>query len=153
MAGRPLVRILVAGLLLLSVAGMAVDYAASADERTVYPSEEHLEEHYERFHGQEVRVWLVVAEVGDGQFSGGGWQVRVDPVPASVDEGDSVQVVGTARPGTVIEARELFVTERTNKHYMYAVSAIAVLLTAAVTLRHWRPSVGRLALVPRREDP
>lgn len=153
MADRPVLRVVLRAVLVLAclslvVAG-TVDYADRVDDATRYPSADALETDYERYLDEEIRVWLRIEAVGNGVVRGSGWTVRLDAVPDGLDEGDSVQVVGTAHPDRTIEARELFVTHRENKLYMYGASALAVLLTVAAVLWHWRASPDRLALVAR----
>lgn len=149
MTDRVAPRIALAVVLLCVIGGFAVDYAATADDATVYPTSTELAESYERFHGERIVIWVRVSSVSDGQFTGSSWTVETTSVPPAVDVGDSVEIAGMARPGHVVEADRIVVTDTANRHYMLGVSALALLGTGLFVLSRWRPSRERWVLVPR----
>jgi len=150
MRERPVVRALLIVCLLAFVGWGLVDYAAGMDARSAYPTDRELSENFRAHHGEAVDTWVTVAERRDGAFvTAEGWVVTADRLPSSLDAGDGVQVYGTARPGPRIAAERLVVTDRRNRQYMFAVSALGLVLAVGATLRYWRPALGDGYLVPR----
>ena len=152
MTDRVVRRIALAVVLLCVIGVSAVDYAATADERSVYPTAAELADAYDEYHGERIVVWVRVASVSDGQFAGGEWTVRAESVPSAVDVGDSVEVAGVARPGRVVVAERIVVTDARNRGYMFAVSALALVGTTLFLFSRWRISREQWALVPRDGD-
>lgn len=150
MRERPVVRGLLIACLLAFVGWGLVDYAAGMDARYAYPTDRELSEDFPASHGEAVDTWVTVAERRDGAFvTEEGWVITAESLPPSLDTGDSVQVSGTARPGPRIAAERLVVTDRRNRQYMFAVSALGLCLAVGATLRDWRPALGSMYLVPR----
>jgi hypothetical protein len=150
MPERPVVRGLLIACLLAFVGWGLVDYAAGMDARYAYPTDRELSEDFAAHHGEAVDTWVTVAERRDGAFvTDEGWVVTADRLPPSLNAGDGVQVHGTARPGPRIAAERLVVTDRRNRLYMLAVSALGLVLAVGATLRYWRPALGSGYLVPR----
>jgi len=149
-------RALLSVVLVAALAAMAVHYGAVAESHDRYPSADALAGDYEAHVGDRVFMWTTVIAV-DGRTLA----VRSDPAetvvldvtpaPAGVEPGDVVQVYGTLEPDHRVDAHRVVVSERGNRRSMFAVSALAVLLTAGHVLREWTVDWRDLALVPRGE--
>lgn len=152
---RPLVRLAVVACCLLAAGWLAVDYAATADDRGTYPSDRELAAEFGAHHGEEVYLWLEVTRVTDdgfvGTFGAVDTRVAVTGVDPGTDVGpnDQVQVYGVARPDHRIAAERVVVSHGEDRRYMLVVSGLAGLWTFGFVLRYWRPDPGIGAFTPR----
>lgn len=144
-------RLLAAAILFGLVLGMVGHYAAGADQHaTVDRSYERLESPAEHV-GETVSVWGTVEEGGGEalavRIEDASWTV-VGAAPTA-SAGDVVQVRGTVRPGREIAAERVVVSDRDRRAVMFAVSALAALLTLGHFLRSWTLAPRAVAFVPR----
>lgn len=137
---RPVVRVVVVCLLLAFVGWTLAGYAAAEGEQSRYPTNEALSSDFSAHHGEAVEVWVTVeATTTDGFRATNGCVVTGD-IPATLAPGDAVQVYGVARPGPRIAAERVAVSTPANRRYMFGVSVLAIVMTVALGLRHWRPT-------------
>ncbi|WP_256298614.1 hypothetical protein [Haloarchaeobius salinus] len=152
---RPVVRLLVIVCCLVAAGGLAVDYAAHADDRGTYPSDRELAADFDSYTGEQVFLWLDVTRVTDdglvGTFGPDDTAVTVTGADAGGDVGanDQVQVYGVARPDHRIVADRVVVSHGENRMYMFVASALAAVWALGFLLLYWRPDVARGVLTPR----
>jgi hypothetical protein len=148
-------RALAALVLVAAVAGLGVEYAATAPDRGPYPAERAVAADYDAHVGERIALWATVRAVGpDGiVVASDAGRLTVVGSEARVTPGDEVQVVGRLRPERRLVADRTVVSRAPERRYMFAVSALAALIAVGWTLARWRPDPDRLALVARDRDP
>jgi|APHM01.1.fsa_nt_gi hypothetical protein len=149
-------------LAVLALAGMVTHYPQVADDHTPYTQDAELAEDYDAHLGDETYFWAEVTAVESDRIRVDNYAIDVwvytDDPPPGLSPGDIVQVAGTVRSDHRIDASRVVASPRANRRYMFAVSGLAALLVAGLTLRHWRVDLRTLTVRPRRgrtdgEDP
>jgi hypothetical protein len=103
--------------------------------------------------GADVHVWgtvldndeRLVVQVGDSAVTVVGTETTADP-------GDAIQVYGTIQPDGSLAAERVVVSEQSGLFGLYAISAVALVLTLVVFFRSWRLDVRSVAFTPREEE-
>ncbi|WP_435317628.1 hypothetical protein [Haloarchaeobius sp. TZWSO28] len=156
MDSRPVVRLLLVVCLLGAVGVFTLDYAATEESVSTYPTDQELDRSFERYHGDEVFIWVEVVAVRDAsfvaEFGPTDDRVVVTDTRAEVAVGDEVQVYGIARSGQRIDPERLVVSEQGKRTYMLVASGLSVVLTLGLVFSRWRPDPTRLRFVPRDGD-
>jgi hypothetical protein len=149
--GSGLVQRLVAVVLLLAlVIGLAVDFESRTDADPTYPTADAVRTDYAGHVGERVNVWAPVRAVrADGIVLSYGVELFVPTRTAGLDRGDWVQVYGTLAPDRRLEPERLAVSHRSDRTYMYVVSALAAGLSLAALARCWRLDRETWTLRPR----
>ena len=140
-------------LAVLALAGMVTHYPRVADDHAPYTQDAELAEDYDAHLGEETYFWAGVTAVESDRIRVDNYAidvwVHVEDPPAGLEPGDTVQVAGTVRPDRRIDASRVVASPRVNRLYMFAVSGLAALLVAGLTLRHWRVDLRTLTVRPR----
>lgn len=147
-------RLLLGCLLLVLLGAQLVHYGASPEGSPAYPGADALERDYDRFLGDPIYAWTEVV-----RRSSAGLVVRTGDVRLTVvgsgtvaRPGDTVQVYGRIAPDHRVTPERLVVSERSHLHYLYAISVLAAMLTAALGHVRWRFDRRRFTFVPREGD-
>ncbi len=132
-------RLVAVAVLLALVAGLAVDFESRSDADQAYPTSDALRADYTAHVGEQVNVWASVRAVrSDGIVVSYGVWLFVPTQTTGLHRGDWVQVYGTLAPDRRLEPEQVAVSSRTNRTYMFVVSALAAALAAAALAWRWR---------------
>ena len=154
-------RLAVATALALVLLAMALHYGAVDARHDQADAGHRALAEYDRHVGETVYFWGRVADAdADGTSitvaaSGRTLAVTVNRwarPDRGVRPGDAVQVYGRLEPGGAVDAERVVVSPAAGLRYLYAVSAVGLLLALASFLRSWRFDTGRLAFVPREDE-
>jgi len=153
------VRVTVAVLLVVVVAGSGVHYAAAEPTHWPYPTDDELTESYESAVGEQTLLFGEVQSIETAENTAtitvehttGEFDMRVTNLDATVDPGGTIQVYGTLEPDHTIDADSVVVVNPAGSSttYKYAVSAVGALLTLVVFFREWRIDREERGFVPR----
>lgn len=151
MVEQRVTRIALAVVLLAALALLFVDYSAHAADHDPYPTDEQIGTDYETYVGEPAYVWVDVVAVGTDSFEveNDNVELTVGAPPGRIKPGDVVQVYGTLEPGGVIDPERVVISKQDNRTYMFAVSALACLLTAGLFVREWTIDGRTLTIRPR----
>lgn len=142
-------------LAVLALAGMVTHYPRAADGHTPYTQDAELAADYDAHLGEKTYFWAEVTAVGSDRIRVDNYAidvwVHVEDPPPGLEPGDTVQVAGTVRPDRRIDASRVVASSRVNRRYMFAVSGLAALLVAGLSLCHWRVDLRTLTVRPRRD--
>lgn len=101
--------------------------------------------------GGDLYFWAIVADDTDDGFTVGvgerSYAITGSDVPVAA--GDAVQIIGTLQSTDTVAADRVVVSPRSNLDYLYVVSVVGLLLTAAVFSRRWTIDWDSLTVVPR----
>jgi hypothetical protein len=127
---------------------------AGTNDRSEYPTIEELRTDYDRYVGQPHYFWGEVLATDGGSFTTAyyGMNFTVVGSETEVEVGDTVQVYGTIRPNRRIAARNVVRSAASGRQYMFGISAVAVVVTAAVFFCYWTADVETLSLTPRETE-
>lgn len=143
-----MVRHLIVALVLLGVAvASGVHYDAMYDQTWPYPTEDELQDDYERYVGEQSLLFGDVKSINrsthratiDVETDSGTLTLNVEGIAAQVEPGGVVQVYGTIKPEHTIDASNIVVVEASpgNRLYKFAVSGVGAVLILAAFLRYW----------------
>ena len=159
---RLAVRLAVAVLAVVALAGLGVHYGATYDEHWPHPSGDQLGDDYDAFVGERI---LLIGEVSSVDAEADTVVVRVtdsaDEVAAeiavsgvdeSVEPGGTVQVYGVLEADRTMDAEAVVVVDRSPAAtgYKLGVSVLGILLAVGYFLLQWRPNPRKLAFEPHR---
>lgn len=135
------VRILLILLLMGLQIGLFLHYGRNA--RQCPENTACLATDYDRYVGETVREGGTVVSTSPPTIAipyapGERLELRLTNLPFPVRRGDSVSVYGELRPDRTVAVRDAARHPVRNLYYMYAISALAVVGTIALGLRHWR---------------
>lgn len=156
---RPVVRVLLIGVLLVSVAALGVHYQ-TAGPTFPYPGPTAVATDYDDHVGSEVFFFGTVesvdpeassARVAVG-YAGGTLELGVSDYDArNVRPGGTVQIYGTLLPGHQVDARNVVAVNptATTDRTKYLLSGVGALLVVVVFFRHWRVDTDEPGFVRR----
>ena len=144
---HPLVRLFGVVVLLAAVGGLGVHYDVTAEDHYPYPTSEDLATDYERYVGEETRLFGDVERVdADAERAmirvtsdEGNFELLVERFTERVQPGGVVQVYGTLEADYTMSATNVAVVNPAgaSKAYKYAVSVVGAALVLALFFRHW----------------
>lgn len=153
------VRVLVAVLLLVVVAGAGVHYDVAEPTHWPYPTNDDLADAYGPAVGEQALLFGEVQSVDATdntatitvEHDAGEFDLRVTSLDATVAPGGTIQVYGTLQPEYTIAAQSTVVVnpDGSSTTYKYAVSVVGALLILAYFFRQWRVDTDALGFVPR----
>lgn len=149
-------RIVAVGILLALLAAMTVHYGAVAadDGHDTTQVDARKLAHYEDHVGERLYFWARVVNANEEKLvvRSAGRTLTVEGADARATPGDVVQVYGTVRSNGEVTADRVIVSKRPNLHYLYAVSAVGLLLVIAAFFREWDIQWRRLLVTPLEDD-
>ncbi|ELZ03354.1 hypothetical protein [Natrialba aegyptia] len=156
---RPAVRVIVATLLLTTLAGLCVHYGATYDEHWPHPTGDQLQDDPGQFTDQQVLLFgevqtaaedTIAIHVHDdaGDIAA---ELEVTNVDKSVEPGGMVQVYGVLDSDQTMTAEKTVVVNRSDgaSTYKYVVSLAGALLAIGYFCKHWQPLPQKLGFEPR----
>jgi hypothetical protein len=154
-------RLVVIAFVLVLTLGVCVQYDRA--DRWSYPSQEELNEGLDRYDGQELLLFVTVADIDrqrgrvtDEELS---FSVDVASIEGQtadrIEAGGEIQVYGTvdAEENTVTAQRVVIDYQNTGDWlYLAVTSLLGVILALAHLVRYWRPDIRSLSLELRGGD-
>jgi len=144
-------RALLLAVLIALQAGMALHYGGQAEQ---CPNYECYAADYDAYVGQTDRVGGPVIDTSPVTIAldyapGEALELELVGFDRSVTEGTQLGVYGTLAPNRTFRVEDSVVHPPTNQRYMYGISALTMLLVAALGLRYWRFDARRATFVRR----
>jgi hypothetical protein len=154
-------RVLTIVLLLALTLGVCVQYDRA--DRWSYPSQEELNGGLDRYDGQEVMLFVTVADtdrqrgrVTDEELSFAVSVASIEGQTADrIEAGGEIQVYGAVDADeNVVTAQRVVIDYQNTGDWLYlaVTSLLGVILALAHLVRYWRPDLSTLSLEPRGED-
>jgi autotransporter translocation and assembly factor TamB len=155
-------RALALALLLALTLGVCVQYDRADTDRWAYPSQEALNAGLDRYDGQEVMLFVTIADVDreTGRVTDEELAFAVDiagvdgSVADRLEAGGEIQVSGTVDADENTVTAERVVIDYQNSGdwvYLAGTSMLGVMLALGHLLRYWWPDFSTLSLEPRGE--
>lgn len=149
-------RVALAAVLLAALFGLCVAEAATAADRSPYPTGEQIVTDYESVVGERAIVGGTVTATGSTtalRTTHGSTAATIDvqDVDRKLEPGSIVQVLGRLDPGHAIDAQRVVVVSPSSgaETYKWAVSGLAVLGFLALFARYWRVDLRALRVEVR----